>query len=368
MWTHSACSVSDGRSAAGRAVLVPLVFCSFFAAQAALAADKPAAPLTVRVAGTIGATETATLYAPRIAGSRDGLNRGGGAQTAGVNAAGVSDAPSDFTLTLLKLAEAGSHVKAGDIVAQFDAQNQVQRVEDYGDSTIQLAASFKAQIASITADTESDAENVTETQADVDSALLDGRKAEVMSAIDAAEQKLDQEEADAVYAEAITQHALLQESNSAQIRTAQLTAGAAKLELARAENNVKTMTFRAPIDGVVVMATTIRNGEAGQIREGDTVGSGQPFLYVVDMNSMVVNSFVNQVDAEKVKLGMKAEIHIDAYPDLKFEGNVVGIGALSSASGMRASYVSSIPVRIAIDGQDPRVVPDLSASVDILLQ
>ena len=43
------------------------------------------------------------------------------------------------------------------------------------------------------------------------------------------------------------------------------------LELDRARNNLKRMTLVAPIDGIVVMANVVVNGELRQIRDGDQV-------------------------------------------------------------------------------------------------
>ena len=40
----------------------------------------------------------------------------------------------DFSLVLMKLANPGVRVKTGDVVAEFDPQNQLQRLDDYKDS------------------------------------------------------------------------------------------------------------------------------------------------------------------------------------------------------------------------------------------
>src|SRR5664279_2370561 len=78
---------------------------------------------TVRVNGTVNAQNFFALMAPRILGSRTGLNRGGDN--------GGGGGGGDFSLVLLKLAKPGIHVKSGDVVAEFDPQNQLQRLDDY---------------------------------------------------------------------------------------------------------------------------------------------------------------------------------------------------------------------------------------------
>src|ERR1035437_8862031 len=96
---------------------------------------------------------------------------------------------------------------------------------------------------------------------------------------------------------------LVDESQRAQIRSSQLNRDQSKIEVVRADANVKKMTVKAPMDGIVVMQSIVRNGEFGQIREGDQVAAGQPFVSIVDPTSMVLNATVNQVDAEKLRLG-----------------------------------------------------------------
>jgi HlyD family secretion protein len=121
------------------------------------------------------------------------------------------------------------------------------------------------------------------------------------------------------------------------------------------------------MDGIAVMASIVRNGEFGQVREGDQVNAGQPFLTVVDPSSMVLDASVNQVDAESLRLGMKATVHLDAYPDIALPAVLEGIGAMSKTSTFRANYVSSIPVRFRIERTDARVIPDLTGSADVIL-
>jgi HlyD family secretion protein len=127
------------------------------------------------------------------------------------------------------------------------------------------------------------------------------------------------------------------------------------------------MDIHSPMEGIAVMASIIRNGEYGQVREGDQVNAGQPFLTIVDPSSMILDATVNQVDAEKLRLGMKAIIHLDAYPDISLPGVLEGIGAMSKTSTFRAGYVGEIPIRIKIDRMDPRVIPDLTGSAEVIL-
>ncbi len=310
---------------------------------------------TIRVSGTIAAKNFAALLAPRIRGSRSDFNRGGPGGGGG-----------DFNLVLLKLERPGVRVRTGDVVAQFDPQAQAQRYDDYQDSVVQLENTIKKMRADLASTKEGHDQSIRGARADWNSALLDLKTIDVRSRIDAEKFKLSAEEAEAKYKQLVAESALVDESQRAAIRSSELNRDQSRIELQRAENNVKQMTIKAPMPGIVVMQSIVRNGEFGQVREGDQVFPGMPFMQIVDTSSMVLNATVNQVDADKLRLGMKAMVRLDAYPDLQLSGTIEGIGAMSKTSTFRASYVGEIPIRIKVGGSDARMIPDLTASAEIV--
>ena len=117
---------------------------------------------TIRVSGTIAAQNFAALLAPRISGSRGDFNRGGDRGGGGGGGMG------DFSLVLLKLENAGKHVKAGDVVAEFDPQFQSQRLDDYKDSVVQLENTIKKMLANLAATKEAHDQDVRTAKADWD--------------------------------------------------------------------------------------------------------------------------------------------------------------------------------------------------------
>jgi HlyD family secretion protein len=314
----------------------------------------------LRVAGSISAIKSVSLLAPRVLGSRSGVNRGGDG--------GGGGGGGDFNLVLLSLAKAGTKVAAGDVVAQFDSQNQVQRLDDYRDAVIQLESQLKSATAALAATVETYAQSVRSAKADWDKAIIDARMTPVQSEVDAEKAKLAVEEAAATYRQLDSETADVQESQRAQLRILALNLEQARIEQRRAEANVEKMTVRSPIGGFVVMASIVRNGEYGQVREGDQVFAGQPFVSVVDTSAMTLNGTMNQVDAARLRLGMRSTVRLDAYPDLELPGVVSGIGAMSVTSTFRASYVGETPVRVRIEGRDVRLLPDLTGSAEIVVE
>ncbi|WP_297473332.1 HlyD family secretion protein, partial [Persephonella sp.] len=76
------------------------------------------------------------------------------------------------------------------------------------------------------------------------------------------------------------------------------------------------MEIRSPVDGYVV--DKIRN-------EGEVVGAGMPVVTVVDPKSLYLKIYVDTIENGKIKIGDKAVIFLDAFPDRPIPARVVRI-------------------------------------------
>jgi len=275
---------------------------------------------------------------------------------------------SDFTLVLTQVANPGSHVKKGDIVAEFDRQYQINRIDDFKATVVQLDANIKKMQADMAVLKHAHTQLVESAKADLDKARLDMKTAEVRSAIEAEVLKLAVEENEAHYQQLLKEIKLVDATQKAQLRSTQVDRDQGKLELERAQLNVERMVLRSPIDGVVVMQSIWLGVDFGQVQQGDQVWPGMTFMLVVDPSSMVINGNMNQVDAEYVHLGQKAIARVDGYPGLELKAHIAGIGAMTKPGVWRPSYMREIPIRLKLDQMDPKVIPDLSASSDVMIE
>jgi macrolide-specific efflux system membrane fusion protein len=90
-------------------------------------------------------------------------------------------------------------------------------------------------------------------------------------------------------------------------------------------------------------------------------------MKVVDVKTMQVEGTINQAESGAIRIGQPASIKFDAFPGLEMKGKVYSIGALATGGWRQNNYIRTIPIRVAIEGADQRVIPDLSASADVLL-
>lgn len=274
----------------------------------------------------------------------------------------------DFSLVLQQLIKPGSHVKKGDMLAEFDRQYMLLRLDDYRVSVDQQGKELVTLKANLDVARKAHEQKIVAAKGDLDQAALDLKTLPVRSAIDSERLRLAHEEALARYKQLLSEVKHFERSQQAQYRIAELDFRQSQLELQRSEANVNRMIATAPINGLTVMQNTFRGTEFGQIQEGDQLRPGQPYMQVVDVSAMVIEAKVSQVDVEHLRIGAKAVVRFDAYPDLVLPAHVFSIGAMTNPGGMRASFVREVAVKLRLDELDPRVIPDLSVSADVAIE
>ena len=326
---------------------------------------------SLRAGGTLGATNFAVIRAPRMRGARD---RGGG---------GGGGGGGGSSLTIESLAEPGSTVQAGDVVAVFESKRTADMLDTYSSSLAQTRRRSASRISSLLIDAANVDQDHRKALADADKSKLELRTAEVRSKIQAEILALQAQQDEALATQLTEEVRLSRIANTAEKRVFEIDIEKDERRLARTMQDMDKMRLRTPVSGLVVVETMFQRDGFSQASAGDTVNPGSTFLRIVDLSKMAVYADINQVDAQLVEIGSPATIHLDAYPDAAFEGRVAAIGAVASAGqsaggggrggrggsrgGSTGQWVRQVSIRIEVLSQDERIKPDLSASADILL-
>jgi biotin carboxyl carrier protein len=304
---------------------------------------------TIRLTGATVAERSVYLRAPYLRGRRSA----GGSR--------------DFGLVLEELAAPGKRIKKGDPVAEFDRMSMLNRLDDYRAARVDRELHLRTLRAELDMKRVAHQHQIRVAKAAMDKAALDLKTAPVRSAIQAALFQLALEEAKATYEALLAQAKYVEVVENAEVRRAQLELQEAQVEERRAEANVEKMVVRAPIDGLVVVTEIFRGSEFGQIQAGDQLRPGQPYAQIVDARSMIVEATANQVDVENLRIGARAHVWMDAFSHLELPARVYSIGPLAKGRGWRANYVSEVPVFLKLDRVDPRLIPNLTVSADVIL-
>jgi HlyD family secretion protein len=280
----------------------------------------------------------------------------------------LAQAPETRELVLISLASNGAAVKEGGMIAEIDGQAVKDHLDDVDAQVRQVDLDMLRLRANQQSRREAMEQTIRVAKANWERAAEDMKASAVRSEIQREQMRLLLEEAELNYKVQQSELAMLDERQAAEWRIAELGQEGQIRHRNRHRVDLERFSIRSPRSGQVILRTiNNRNGQQNQIRVGDEVGPGMAIAKVVDTSSMQVEGMLNQTESEWVRLGQKAVIRFDAYPGLELGGKVESVGMLA-VSGRRMNYfVRSVPVRIAIDGSDPRVLPDLTASADVVL-
>ena len=301
---------------------------------------RAAASTTLRLKGQTEAVRARSIQAPLLAGATVG------------------------TLTITRLVHSGTLVKQGDVLVEFDRQAQLRdfidkqaESDDQNDKVLEEQAKEAAALAK-------DQTEIKQAEGSLSKATLEMQKIELLSAIDAEKARQDLDEAQATLAQLKETYDLKRKAAQASIRILEIQRDRTRETMLHAQANAALMQIHAPIDGIVVFNTIWKQGNMGEVKEGDQVRPGVPFLQVVDPSAMEVAVSVNQEDLLSLRVGQKAQVHLEAYPDLTFDGQLESIDPMGQRGDFSAK-LRKFAATFSIKGNNPRLMPDLSAAVDI---
>jgi membrane fusion protein (multidrug efflux system) len=102
------------------------------------------------------------------------------------------------------------------------------------------------------------------------------------------------------------------------------------------------------------------------VSEGEVIPSGRPVYSVVPENSLYILVLLEETKLDGIKIGSKANVYIDAYPDKKYRGEVFEINPATAAkfalvprdvtAGEFTKVAQRIPVKIRITEGDISVL------------
>ncbi|HXA52990.1 MAG TPA: HlyD family efflux transporter periplasmic adaptor subunit, partial [Candidatus Acidoferrum sp.] len=252
------------------------------------------------------------------------------------------------------------------LLAEIDAQDMRDHLDDVEAQVVQADLDIKKKKTVQVAQMEAMRQRLRSARADMLKAREDLKALAVKSAISQEQLKLSAEEFQAAYEETAAEIPLTEQRLQADMNISMIGYEQIVRHRDRHRHDIERCRIMSPIGGMAVLQTTNRNGELSQIQVGERVSPGQPFMRVMDPNSMLVDALMSQTEAETVRLGQPATVRFDAFPEIVLAGKVRGVGALAF-SGRRTNYfVRRVPVQVSIVKPDARVIPDLSASADIV--
>jgi HlyD family secretion protein len=323
-------------TAASRVPAVVLLLGVVFATHGALANGSA----TLRLHGSVEPIRSYPVFVPRLAGS---------------NANSV---------VITHLAKPGAHIRKGDLLVEFDSQAQIKTAHDreaeYHDFIEQINKMAADQLTARAHDEAAlkQAENA------VSGAEIDVSTNDVRARIDAEKNQLMLEEMRAHLTALKRTSDLRRRAEAADVRLLEIQRDRAKNAWSHAGQNATKMRIVSPLDGLVVLKTTWKNGSFGEVQEGEDTRPGVPIMDVVDSTAMRIRTKINQADIDRMRVGQTATITLDSYPTRQFHGKLEQLSPIATTSALSPKVRTFLAI-FSVAEPDPHLLPDLAAAIDV---
>jgi HlyD family secretion protein len=294
----------------------------------------------VRATGVVRAVHSVMVQAPRIEGI-----------------SGI--------LTLATLIENGKVVTNGELLATFDRTAQLTLQRDAQAKYDDLKHQVEQKQAEHNANVERRNSDLQAAEADLKKAEIEIRKGPILSDIEQQKNQVKLADAQAHVASLKKSNEAHNRAEDAERHILELQRDRQKVAVERSLSNSEKLTVKSPIGGMVALTNVWRNNTLGHSQEGDQVWAGTPLLQVFDPSEMEVELAVGEPDGAALVPGAKAVVHLDAFPDLSFTAHFDSASPV--ATSPLGTSLKTFSARFRLDQSDPRLLPDLSAALDIEL-
>ena len=272
-------------------------------------------------------------------------------------------------LQILKIASTGAAVKAGDVVAEFDAVTLRRTIQE-------KQSELRSAIAELEQGDAQSQITVEERQAAVARGRFEVTKAQLalgeiglVSEIDAARAKLALADAEVRLREAEAALDAAKATAKADRETRERRIQKVKSELARAEGQVAALHVKAPVDGIVNILPNFRGFSPTvpqEFRAGDRAYPGAAIMELPDLSTVFLTARLDEADRGQLSPGQTAVVRVDAVADRDYHATVRDISLLA-----RTDFTGGWPppkqfdLTLAVNDPDARLRPGMSAAARI---
>ena len=274
---------------------------------------------------------------------------------------------------IVKLTESGKPVKKGDLVIAFDGVQQEQNLIEKSTDQRTADSEIVQTKAQHKIENEMDGMNLTQSEYNVERAKLEASKAEILSEIEGAKDRIDVTVSEGDLGQVKTAIKSRQISHSADIERLDQKKDKAVRDTVLAKGYLSKMVMRAPNDGIVNILPNFRaGGSFGQspppFKEGDRVWTGAAIAEIPDLSEMRVELKLEEVDRGKLKLGQPVRVRVDAVPEKEFNAEMDWISPIAQLVFRTFPPEKLFPARATLKNLDPRLRPGMSASAEIIVE
>lgn len=271
-------------------------------------------------------------------------------------------------LRIVWLAASGTMVKEKEPIIKFDPSSAKQQLKEKEAALKQAQAALDQAIAQGRLAGEQDKLELADARYKTERAKLEVSKAEIVSALQAEESKIELGLAEQKMGLEQAKGKLNDTSNEAKVASLRRARDKAKDELELTEYRLSQMELEAPITGLINYLPNNSQGwmNAKPFKVGDQVWPGAAVAEIPALETLEMEGKVEEIDRGKIAVDQPVRIRIDALPETTFPGK---LEQLSPMTVMGWDWPPTRTFRgfAKLEKIDPRLRPGMNGAMDVVV-
>jgi len=270
-------------------------------------------------------------------------------------------------LKIVELFPEGEQAEVGDLLVQFDPTELDKRLTDAEQDLESAKADLEKTQATQKADIARLEGNIEDEEANLRLAELRVERMAFEATVDKEQAQIEARKANLSYQQAVEKLESQKIVNRAEVKKRDLNISRQERDLNQAKRQLESITIKAEKPGLVVYGKVWKGERPEKIRVGDEIWGGVNVISLPDLTSMQVKTYVNEVEVDKLKVGQRAAIKLDALPEPTFHGEITSIASLGREKEGEKN-VKVFDVVVEIDEEDSRLKPGMTATSQVVVE
>ena len=262
------------------------------------------------------------------------------------------------------LVQEGKKVSKGDFIALLDQSELMNNMRERMTEKEKVDADLKNAIIDSTVNLTAKREDIVNAQLDLQYKQIDLDMSKYESG--AQQRKTRMEYQKAQIALDRTKRDFVLEQNKQKVTISRYEENAERLlKIVQKYQKAMSVTrITSPGNGIVMIA---ENYMGKKLTKDSRISTWMPTLATLpDMSSVIVKTYIKEIDITRISLGDSAHILVDALPDRSFAGKVIKIANMGEDKSGFDMKVFEVIIRL--DHSDPDLKPGMTCNNDIIMK
>lgn len=262
---------------------------------------------------------------------------------------------------ILRMVPEGTVVEKGDFVAELDRSSLSNTLQDAQLSLEEAETQFEQGQLDSTLTLSEARNNLEDLEYAVEEAKLVVEQSQYESPAVQRQSQIDYERAQRQLKQARENYKTQVKQAETNLRRIQTEVQEERNDVERIKQIMNQFTIYAPENGMVIYK---RNRDGTKVKEGSSISAWDPTVAELpDFSVMESVTYINEVDIQKVQVGQKVDIGLDAMPEKEMTGEITGVANIGEQRPNSNSKVFQVVIRV--NESDSTLRPSMTTSNEI---